>query len=342
MATFRFSSDTGSARSGLKIAALISVLVIALGTIGFHLLEEWSIFDAFYMTVITIFTVGFAEVHPLHPAGRVLTVLLILMGAGAIGYLATSFTALLISGQIRNLMRGQRMEKRLTRLNGHMILCGFGKIGREIAREFLREGVDLCVIDQDERAIEEALQEGFLALYGDATDETVLERCGIHQAKGLATALPKDSDNLFVVLTARELSPKIQIVARGLEPSSEARLIRAGANHVVSPYIIGGKRMAAVLEHPEIVDFLDIFMKQDDVGYSLNRLQIAESSSLVGRTLLESKLREKSSGAMVLGIMRDTGLTPLPTADSRFQAGDVLMILGTQEMHERLQQEGHA
>lgn len=326
--------------TGLRVALLTSILVIIGGTTGFHLLEGWPLFDSFYMTVITIFTVGFAEVHPLHLGGRMLTILLIIMGAGAIGYLATSFTAMLISGQVLQLMRGQRMEKRLTRLKGHMILCGFGKIGREIAREFSRAGIDLCVIDQDERAVEEALQDGLLALYGDATDEQVLERCGIKQARGLATALPKDSDNLFVVLTAREICPEIQIVARGLEPSSEARLRRAGASHVVSPYVIGGRRMAAVLEHPDIVDFLDIFMKKDEVGFSLNRLEVQAGSPLEGRTLMEAKLREKSGGAMVLGIVREGQVQPLPTAEMRFHAGDVLMILGSQEMFERLREVG--
>lgn len=325
----------------LRIAVALCFVVLATGTVGYHFLEGWSYVDAFYMTVITIFTVGYSEVRPLSDLGHLFTVLLIFTGVGAIGYTATTLTADLVSGQIRQLMRGQRMEKRLSRLKDHVILCGYGKIGREIAREFRSAGVSLCVVDADERAVEEALQDGLLALHGDATEEHILERCGLSKARGVLTALPRDSDNLFVTLTVRELNPGCSVVARGLEPSSEARLLRAGADHVISPYVIGGRRMAAVLLHPEIMDFLDIFMKEEAVGYALNQLTVKEGSPIAGRTLLEAKLRETSGGAMVLGLHRDGKVAPLPGADTRIQPGDVLVVLGTQEMMGRLKAAGY-
>jgi len=192
------------------------------------------------------------------------------------------------------------------------------------------------LIDADDHVVEEALDAGLLAFVGDATDETVLERAGIHHAHGLMTALPKDSDNLFVVLTAKELHPGIKVVTRGLEPNSEPRLRRAGADHVISPYVIGGRRMAAVLLNPDIIDFLDIFMKQDEVGYTLNRLEVGESSDLAGKNLGEARIREVSDGAMVLGLTRDGQSMPLPTASTVLKAGDVLIVLGQTNMLERL------
>jgi len=325
----------------LRVALLLCGVVLGVGTVGYHLLEGWSFPDAFYMTVITIFTVGYSEVRPLSDAGHYFTVLLIFTGVGAIGYTATTVTADLVSGQIRQLLRGQRMEKRLSRLKDHVILCGYGKTGREIAREFHAAGVSLCVVDADEQAVEDALQAGLLALHGDATDERVLERCGLRQSRGVLTALPRDSENLFVTLTVREVSPGTPIVARGLEPGSEARLLRAGASHVVSPAVIGGRRMAAVLLHPEIIDFLDIFMKKDDVGWTLSQLEVGERSPVAGRTLQEARLREVSGGALVLGLHRGGEVCPLPGADSRIEAGDVLVVLGTQGMLDRLRKAGY-
>jgi voltage-gated potassium channel len=326
--------------TGLRTALLIFSLTLSGGTVGYHLLEGWPFLECLYMTAITITTVGFGEVRPLDGAGRLFTLLLILVGTVSIGYVVSSVTATLVSGEVRRMLRGQRMERRMSRMKDHVILCGWGKIGREIARECSRAGLNLCVVEQDERLVEQALEEGLVALCGDATDAQVLERVGIRQARGLLTALPKDSDNLFVVLTARELNPGVQIVARGLEPSSEARLRRAGADHVVSPYVIGGRRMAAVLLQPEIVDFLDIFMNQDELGFSLSRLEIHPDSPLCGHTLAEARLREVSGGALVLGLVREGGIQPLPGVEQRFVAGETLILLGSREMQERLHAAG--
>ncbi len=338
----RQSASTWS-RSGIanvRLAVLLCLCVLVAGTLGYHLIEGWDFFESFYMTVITISTVGFEEVRQMDGAGRLLTVMLILGGVGALGYTATSITAILVTGEIRLAMRGRRMERRLSRLRDHVILCGYGKIGREIGREFLRSGENLCVVDTNERKVESALDSGLLALIGDATEEETLERCGIRRARGVLPALPGDSDNLFVTLTSRELNPRIQIVARGLEPSSEGRLLRAGADHVVSPYVIGGGRMAAVVLNPGIVDFLDIFMKKDAVGYSLSQLKVAAESSLAGKRLGEARLRENSGGAMVLGLLRDEEMHRLPGGDTEILPGDELIVLGTQQMMDRLKEAG--
>jgi voltage-gated potassium channel len=322
--------------AGIRWAFALCCLVIIAGTIGYHFIEGWSYMDSLYMTIIGVTTVGFGAVHEMDSGGRLFTMGLVLVGVVTLGYTASRLAAVMISGEIQQVMRGRSMEKRLSRLRDHVILCGYGKIGREIAREFQKASVSLCLVDADEQAVEEALDTGLLAFVGDATDSHVLERAGIHNARGLMTALPKDSDNLFVVLTAKELHPGIQVVTRGLEPNSEARLRRAGADHVISPYVIGGKRMAAVLLNPEIIDFLDIFMKQDEVGYTLSRVQVGKNSKLVGKSFAEARMREVSEGAMVLGLTRDGQSMPLPTASTVLRAGDVLVVLGQSEMLERL------
>jgi len=320
-------------------AAGLGGLLLA-GTWGYHRIEGWSLLDSFYMTAITITTVGFGEVHGLHPEGRLFTLGLIVIGTVSIGYAVSRVTAGLVSGELRKLLKGQRMERRLSRMKDHVILCGWGKIGREIARECMRGGVGVCVVEQDERKALLAVEEGLTALAGDATDEHVLERAGIRQARGVLTALPKDSDNLFVTLTARELNPDLLIVARGLEPSSDARLRRAGANQVVSPYVIGGRRMAAAYLYPEIVDFLDVFMKRDDVSYSLFRWEVRPTSPLSGKRLADSGLREAAAGALVLGLMRGAEVLPTPTGETELRADDVLILLGAPDLTTRLERAG--
>ncbi len=325
---------------GIRNAILFSLCVLLAGTLGYMSIEGWSLSDALYMTVITITTVGFGEVRELSTGGHALTIVLIFLGVGSIGFTGTALTAKLISGEIHQQMRGQRMERRIARLKDHTILCGFGKIGRAIAREFHERDEPLCVIDTNERKIEDALDNGLLALVGDATDPDLLARCGIKRARGLLTALPKDSDNLFVVLTARDLAPEIQIVARGLEPGAEGRLRRAGADHVVSPYSIGGRRMATLLLHPEVVDFVDVFTERDRDGYSLSQLEVRENSALAGRRLQESQFRQNSGGAMIVGIRRGSTKMEIPTAETVIQTGDRLVILSTDDMLEQIKHSG--
>jgi voltage-gated potassium channel len=325
----------------IVLAFLFCFFVILGGTFGYTWLEGWPLDESLYMTIITISTVGFGEIHTMGFGGHILTMVLILSGVVAIGYTVSVVSATIISGEIALVMRGQRMERRLSRLKSHVILCGYGKIGREVAREFIQQGDNICVVDNESRNVEQALDDGLLAILGDATEEHILERCGILHARGILTALPRDSDNLFVVLTAKELNPKVKVVSRGLEPSSENRLLRAGADHVVSPYVIGGRRMAAVFLHPEILDFLDIFMKEDAIGYSLSQYKITTNSALSGKKLSEGRLRETSGGAMVLGLSRDGKMEGLPGADTEICPGDVLVILGTQDMMDRLGKAGY-
>ena len=325
----------------LRNAIIFSLLVMLMGTFGYMLIEGWSFNDALYMTVITITTVGFGEVRELSDGGHLLTIVLIFLGVGSIGLTGTALTARLISGELRQQMRGQRMERRISRLRNHTILCGFGKIGRAIAREFHERDEALCVIETSERKVEEALDSGLLALVGDATDPDLLARCGIKHARGLLTALPKDSDNLFVVLTARDLAPEIQIVARGLDPGVEGRLTRAGADHVVSPYSIGGRRMATLLLHPEVVDFVDIFTESGGDDYSISQFVVREGSSLAGQRLQESQFRQRSGGAMILGIRRGSAKMEIPTAETVIQPGDKLVLLSTEDMLAQMKLAGY-
>ncbi|MCB9474130.1 MAG: NAD-binding protein [Candidatus Delongbacteria bacterium] len=327
----------------VSLLILAALFLLAVGTTGYHLLEGWALDEAFYMTVITMSTVGFSEVHPLSATGRMLTVGLIFSGIGVIGIAATSLTAMLVSGEIRQLLRDRRMERKIQRMNGHTILCGYGRIGREIAREFLRGHHPLVVVDSSRASLADAREAGHMVIEGDATEEEVLLRANVAHAKGLVAALPRDSDNVYITLTAREYNRELHIAARSLDPGSEHRLLKAGANRVVNPYVIGGKRLAAVMLHPEIMDFLDLSMQQDPEGFSLRHLTVGSGSKLKDRTLAELDLRRIGRGVMVLGISRPTGAERsmvIPTADTALAQNDTLILLGNQSMYQALEAEG--
>ena len=322
---------------------LATILLLAVGTEGYHLIEGWSWYDAFYMTVITVGTVGFGEIHPLGDAGRALTIVLIGGGIGVIGIAATSFTALLVSGEIQQALRDRRMEKRIQHMNGHTILCGYGRIGKEIAREFHEKGKSLVVVDANREHLNEALAAGHLTVEGDATEEEVLLRANVDSALGLIAALPRDSDNLYVTLTAREHNLGLHIAARCLEPGSEQRLLKAGADRVVNPHVIGGKRLAAVMMHPEIMDFLDFSMKQDAQGLSMRHLTVGSHSPLTGQTVAEADLRTKGQGILLLGVsrmMEGKRQIVIPTGATRFEPGDTLILLGNALMYDALGEQG--
>ncbi len=322
---------------------LATVILTVFGTLGYHLLEGWPFGEALYMTIITLSTVGFGEVHPLGATGRVLTIFLILVGWMVLYYAASHFTAILVSGEIQKTLKGKRMERRIQQMKGHTVLCGFGRIGREIAREFQRAGRKLVIIDQSDEGLQEAREAGHAIVQGDATGEHTLEAANISSAAGLVAALPRDSDNLYVVLSARELNPELHIVARCLDIAGESRLHKAGAHKVVNPYVIGGRRLASMLLHPEIMDFLDLYMQQDPEGFSLRHLRVTEGSPLAGRTLAESGIRQLGHGVMVLGITRvrqGRREMLIPKADTALAEEDVMILLGTRRMFDALEAEG--
>ena len=265
----------------LRISLLALLLVVAVGVFGYRFLEGLSFLDAFYMTIITISTVGFREVADFSLAGRILTIVLILFGVGTALLVFTSITQWVVEGELRQLWGRRRVERRIEQLQDHHILCGFGRVGRLIAKEFGRQKVPFVLIEKDRETLERHQWDGLLAIQGDATEEENLIRAGVQRARGLITALPSDAENLLITLTARDLNPRIYIVARGgEEEGSERKLGRAGANKVISPYHMGGLRMAHAILKPTVVDFMEIATHSESLELEMEEIQIGPDSSL--------------------------------------------------------------
>lgn len=316
----------------------LGCLVLA-GTLWYWLVEGWTWLDAAYMSVITLATVGFSEVQPLGARGRLFTIFLILMGIVVITYIANRFTEALIQGYFQAGFRLQQRRKLMDSLSQHYILCGFGRTGRQIALEFTAEKIPFIVVDSDEESIQAAQQLGYFVIQGDATQDQILTRVGIDRAICLVAALPSDAENLYTVLSAKTLNPKVRTIARASSEEAVQKLQRGGADVVVSPYITGGKRMAAAALRPQVVDFVDGILTGSDRTFYMEEFLISpESCPWVGQTLREARLRAQS-GALIIAIRRADGtLTVGPTADTELRAGDLIIGMGTAEELRRLNQ----
>lgn len=314
-------------------------VVFLIGTGWYHWIEGWRWIDAAYMTVISLSTVGFLEVNVMSDRGRVFTMSLILMGLFTIGYIINRFTEALIQGYVQEGLRLQRQRRLMESLSGHYIICGFGRMGRQIAEEFQLEGVPFVIADFGEEPIETAEQLGYIALQGDATlDETLLQS-GIERAACLIAALPSDAENLYTILSAKTLNPEIRAIARASTEEALTKLQRAGADTVISPYITGGKRMAAAALRPQVMDFVDGILTGNDRAFYLEEFQLDPNlCPLVGQTLRDARLRGQS-GALVLAIRRSDGTAIVgPNAEAVLMPHDQLICLGTAEQLRHLNQ----
>ncbi len=320
---------------------LIAVVLVA-GTVGYVLVEGWSPFRAFYMTVITVATVGYREMGELSRAGMGFTIVLILFGVAAVGFAVSSLTAMIVGGEIQHVFRGRKMESAIAKLKDHFIICGSGVVGREVALEFQKAGIPFVVVERDLQASELKEEPVVLFVEGDASDDGTLQRAGIERAKGLISALREDASNVFVTLTARQLNPRLLIVSRASEPGTESKLLRAGANRVVSPYQIGGHRMATVALRPSVVDFLDVVMGHGEASLRVEEVSVNPASSLVGHQVRETDIGQRT-GAIVLGIQGEAGLCHLSTpgvilSTTVIRSGDVLFVLGNEAQINRLKE----
>ncbi len=318
------------------IAFVLLVALLAGGTLGYVLIEEWPVWDGLYMTVITVTTVGFGEVRPLTPLGQKFTVLLLVFGIVTLGYSVTTLIGFIFEGQIVEAMRGRRMERAIANLRDHYIICGCGVVGKEVVLEFRQAGVPFLVVDDDPQHSELARDESVLFLEGDAADDETLLEAGIERAKGLVSVLPEDALNVFVVLSARELNPELTIVARAAEEQTIGKLMKAGADRVISPYQIAGRRIASAILRPSIVNFLDVVVAGGDVSMRLEEVRVGASSALVGKHLREANIGQET-GAIVVGIHGSDGQPRVdPSAAATLSTvtiheGDVLIALGGEE-----------
>jgi len=313
--------------------------VFFIGTLWYRIIEGWSWEDAAYMTVITLATVGYGETHPLGSRGRLFTIALILLGVMNIGYIVNRFTQAIIEGYFHEGIRLQQQRRLMESLSEHYIICGFSRTGRQIAKEFQAEDVLFVVIDSDIESVQRAQSEGYTAYQGDATLDDTLLKVGIERATCIVAALPSDAENLYIVLSAKTLNPAIRAIARASKEEALQKLQRAGADEVISPYITGGKRMAAAALRPQVLDFVDgILTGADRQLYMEEFLLDPAFCPCVGQTLQKARLRSQT-GALVLAIRRVDGtLIGGPTGDTVLMPGDRLIGMGTAEQLRSLNQ----
>ncbi len=320
----------------LFISLIILVFTIGLGTSGFMLIEGWSLLDALYMTIITVSTVGFQEVHSLTEGGRAFTILVIIFGAGTIAYTIGSLLQAMFEGQLLQILGRKNLEKKLGKLQGHYIVCGYGRIGASISSEFGGR-VPFVVVEKNPELCRQLAEADILFVQGDATDDDILIKAGIHQAQGLITAVTSETANVYITLTARGLNQELFIMARCGEEGSEKKLRRAGANKVISPYQIGAHRMAWAILRPSVVDFIDIAIGGSNLELQLEEIRVAPGSSLVDKSLVSSGIR-RDWGVMIIGIKKVCGKMFFnPDSTTLIEAGDVLITLGEQPAMQKLE-----
>ncbi|WP_026732291.1 potassium channel family protein [Fischerella sp. PCC 9605] len=313
--------------------------VFLIGTLWYRLVEGWSWEDAAYMTIITLATVGYGETRPLESRGRLFTIALILMGVISIGYIVNRFTEAVIQGYFQEGIRLRQVRRAMESLSGHYIICGYSRTGRQIAKEFQAEAVSFVIIDSDVESVRKAQELGYTIYQGDATLDETLIRVGIERAACIVAALPSDAENLYTVLSAKHLNPGIRAIARASTEEALQKLQRGGADAVISPYITGGKRMAAAALRPQVMDFVDgIISGADRQLYMEEFLLDRNICPVVGQTLGQARLRAQT-GALILAVRRVDGtLIGGPTPDTVFMPGDVLIAMGTPEQLRALNQ----
>jgi voltage-gated potassium channel len=330
-----------NSRLRFVVAAVLILGVVTGGISGYMLIEGWSFSDSLYMTMITLTTVGFNEVRPLSGAGRHFTVLFLVLSLATVGYSITTVISYFFEGQFVQAVKERKMERAIKRIKNHYIICGYGDIGREVALEFQRVGERFVVVDKDPHPAEMESDSSIPFVTGDAVEEMVLKEAGIERAKGLVAALPEDTGNVFVALTARQMNPALKIVSKASDEPTKRKLLKAGADRVIAPYQIAGRRIASTILRPSVVNFLDVFVDGADVSMRIEEFSIPPGSRLVGKTLLEANIGQ-NTGVVVLGIMSAEGVartnsSGVPLSLVRIQAEDVLIAMGSEEQLKKLE-----
>jgi voltage-gated potassium channel len=326
-------------RRDLILALLLFVGVMFVGVMGYHLLEGWVFIDAIYMTVITLAGVGYGETHPLSWKGRIFTIGLILMGLLSVAYILNRFTDAFIQGYFEERLRVRRQNRLLRKLRNHYLLCGYGRMGRQIAQELAAEGVPFIIIDPQSEPIAEAQHLGYATYQGDATLDQSLQAVGIQHACCLIAAMPSDAENLYAILSAKTLNPSIRAIGRATSEEAIQKLTRVGADKVISPYITGGKRMAAAALRPKVMDFLDGAITGSDRSFYMEEFLLdGPSCPYLGKTLRNAHLRI-TTGTLILAIRRADGEFLVgPMGETVLEQGDMLICMGTEEQLRQLSQ----
>ena len=324
-------------RRRLTVVTAAVFLVLALGSSWYVFVEGWTFLDAFYMTVITLTTVGFGEVRPLSPAGRLFTIVLIFLGVSTVAYGLSSIGEYLLTSGVIARLRKRGMMQAINRLEGHVIICGAGRVGRTAARTLQEMDQKFALIEADPELALSMQEEGWSVLEGDSTQDDVLLAAGLARAAGLLVCTGDDSDNLFIVLSARSLNKDLFIVARSVDAANEGKMRRAGANKVISPYQIGGRHMANVVVRPHVAEFMDVVTLDSGLELWLEEIEVTSSSVLAGRTVVEADMRRQTGVTLVAVLQGDEKRLITPNETTRLAVGDELIVLGTRQQLEALE-----
>lgn len=324
-------------KNQLNFVIVLLISLVLTGTIGYKFLLDLSFVDALYMTVITISTVGYAEMGVMDTEAKIFSILIIFVSLGTVGYLFTSIVSSFLEGDLRTAWRRRKMESNITKLKDHYIICGAGETGYNAIKQFKRSNVNFLVIDKDENRVNELIEDNIYSIHGDATQDYILEKAQIKYAKGLISSLSSDAENAYTVLTARQMNKDLYIVSRAINKQAAGKLKKAGANNTISPNEIGGTRMASLMLRPNVISFLDIVTRAGDVILDLEDVIIFESSSLIDNSLKEAKIPEKT-GLIVLAIKKANmeNLFLNPSSDEVLKEGDTMIVLGREDQVDQL------
>ncbi len=319
--------------------AIVFIGIFVVGTFGYSFLEDWDIIEALFFTLITLTTIGYGEIHPLSDAGRIFTIFIIISGLGLTLYGISSVTQLLVEGELKIYFRNRKMKNIIKKLSGHYVICGFGRIGSMIGEELEKNHLPFVVIEKDEDVIERLKEHNIPYIEGDATEDENLDEANIMKAAGLIISLEKDSDNVFVALSARGKNPELYILSKCDHLQTERKLITAGANKVVMPYHLGGKRMANMLLKPNVVEFIDMTLGGDHYGLVMTELKLGKKCSLNNKSLIDSGLRQKYNIIVVGVIKKGSDLVYNPASTYVLEENDILIVLGPQDSIQNLKEQ---
>jgi len=324
-------------RQRLKLALILLSIVILIGTVGFHIIEGWSYFDGFYMTLTTITTIGYGEIHPLSHAGRIFNSFVIVTAVLAGGFTIATLSEGLLEFEFAKALGRRRMERELSKISGHYIVCGAGRVGRAVARQLHARNQPCVIIERDPVRARWAEDEKIPVIIGNASSEENLKKARIDTAEGFVSAVTSDAENIYIVLTARGLRPDLKILARASEEEAISKLQRAGASHVLSPYHFIGHRMVQLLLRPNVLDFVDAAFGRERLDFEIGEVKISGQSKLVGKKLSDSTIPQQA-GVIVLALKRADGkMTFNPPPDSVIQADDFLIVIGGDEQLRRVE-----
>ncbi|MFN2189565.1 MAG: potassium channel family protein [Candidatus Promineifilaceae bacterium] len=323
-------------RRKLLLLLVMPVLLILIGTVGYYLIEGWDFLESLYMTAITLTTVGFKEVRPLSRSGQVFTIVFLFLGVGTLAYALNTAGQYFFEVDIGERLRRRRSRRMIERLENHVVVCGYGRVGQSAARILQESETDVVLIERDQQRVESVQTEGLSIVIGDATKDEILKEAGIERAKGLMVCTGSDTENLFIVLSARTMNPDLNIVARSADEENQSKMRRAGADRVISPYQLGGRFMASVLTKPHVTDFLDVVTLDSGLELWLEEVKITEGSPLAGHTVVEADLRRKTGAILVALLRHETGTTMMPDEKTRLLVDDQMFVLGTKDQLQKL------